>query len=75
MPLSSAPSLQRLGSDSWQLVTKYKMTKKKRGSENLFEALKNDPEAIIKWCEVEIREYQNLIKLVKKALKKEKHGT
>lgn len=35
-----------------------------KASENFFESLKNDPDAIIEWCETEIREYKNLIKLI-----------
>jgi len=38
--------------------------KEKRQSENWFEALREDPKEIIAWCRSEIREYQNLIKLI-----------
>jgi len=34
-------------------------------ADNIFEALKNDPQAIIDWCENEIKEYKKLIKLIK----------
>jgi hypothetical protein len=39
-------------------------------AENFFNALKDDPEAIIKWCEEEIEEYQKLIKMIKKSKEK-----
>lgn len=35
-------------------------------SNNFYNALKNNPEEIIKWCESEIKEYEKLIKLIKK---------
>ena len=38
-------------------------------SNNFFEALKTNPQEIIKWAEREIKEYQNLIKLIKKTTK------
>lgn len=37
-------------------------------SENMYKALKDDPKAIIAWCEEEIEQYKNLIKLVKKEM-------
>ena len=43
------------------------MTKKpSKASVNVYNALRDNPEEIIKWCEQEILEYQNLIKLIKK---------
>lgn len=35
-----------------------------------FEPLEKNHEAIIKWAENEIKEYQNLIKIIKKKLRK-----
>ena len=35
-------------------------------SKNFFNALKDDPQSIIEWCENEIKEYKKLIKLIKK---------
>jgi len=35
---------------------------------NVFEALKNNPQEIIEWCENEIKEYKKLIKLIKNNL-------
>lgn len=32
---------------------------------NFYEKLKDDPEAIIKWCEEEIGAYKELIKFIK----------
>ena len=42
---------------------------KKSAAHNFFESLKDDPEAIIEWCEDEIKEYKKLIKLMKEQLK------
>ena len=33
---------------------------------NFYNALKNDPQAILKWCDEEIKAYQELKKLIKK---------
>ena len=38
---------------------------KNKLEDKLFEEIKNDPDAIIKWCEAEIKTYKELIKLVK----------
>lgn len=38
----------------------------KTGADNFLDTLKKNPEEIIKWCEEEIKEYQKLIKLIKK---------
>ena len=40
----------------------------KRKSENFFETLKDNPKEVLKWAFAEIREYQNLIKIIKKSL-------
>jgi len=34
-------------------------------ADNMYESLKDDPQAIIEWCESEIKEYKKLIKLLK----------
>lgn len=39
-------------------------------SNNWFEAFKDDPQAILDWCDAEIKEYQNLKKLITKELSK-----
>lgn len=39
--------------------------KKKSQANNLFNALKDNPKAVIEWAESEIREYKKLIKLIK----------
>ena len=36
----------------------------KQSAENFYNSLKDDPEAIIKWCEEEIEAYKELIKLI-----------
>jgi len=43
------------------------MTKKNKitSADNFLKSLNNDPEAIIEWCESEIKEYKKLIKLIK----------
>ena len=38
---------------------------KETGANHLYDMLKDDPEAIIVWCEREIKEYKKLIKLIK----------
>lgn len=43
-----------------------KTPKKDREAKNFYNALKDNPEAIIAWCEKEIAEYQALIALIKK---------
>ncbi len=41
-------------------------TKKEKGASSFFfEAIKDDPQAIIEWCEREIEQYQSLIRLIK----------
>lgn len=40
-------------------------------AENWFETLKDNPSEIISWCEAEIREYKRLIKIIKRAIKKD----
>jgi len=37
----------------------------KSEADNLYKTLKDDPEAVIKWAESEIAEYQKLIELIK----------
>jgi hypothetical protein len=37
-------------------------------SESFYETLRDNPSKIIEWCEAEIKEYRNLIKLVKKGV-------
>jgi len=39
--------------------------KPKSEADNLYKTLKDDPEAVIKWAESEIAEYQKLIELIK----------
>jgi hypothetical protein len=36
---------------------------------NMFNALKDNPQAIIEWAESEIKEYKKLLKLIKKYAK------
>lgn len=45
-----------------------KMNKEKKPSlaGNFFESIKNDPQAILEWCDSGIREYQKLKKLILK---------
>lgn len=40
----------------------------KTKSDYFYEALKNNPEEVIKWAEAEIKEYKKLIKLIKNGL-------
>ena len=43
------------------------MTKKpSKASVNVYNALRDDPEEIIKWCESEIEAYRELMKLIEK---------
>ena len=44
------------------------MKKQKSQADNFYKALKNNPQEVIAWCESEIREYQKLIKLIKKGV-------
>ena len=37
----------------------------KSASKSIYNALKDDPRAVIDWCEEEIRAYMELIKLIK----------
>ena len=39
---------------------------------NFYNALKDDPKAILKWCDEEIEEYKKLKKLIKKNERKTK---
>lgn len=41
-----------------------------KASNNFYNALKDDPKAIVKWCKDEIKEYQKLIKLIEGGVKK-----
>lgn len=41
----------------------------KSQADELFEILKDKPEVAIRWAENEIRQFQKLIKLIKKSLK------
>ena len=43
---------------------------KQTKANNFYESLKNNPKEIIKWAEAEIKEYEKLIKLIKKELNK-----
>ena len=36
-----------------------------QSAKNFYNALKDDPDAIIKWCEEEIEAYEELIKLIR----------
>lgn len=38
-------------------------------ADNFFEALKNDPQAILDWCDREIAEYQKLKELILKEMR------
>ena len=42
------------------------MTKKTSEADNFYNALKDDPEEILKWCESEIEAYKELVKLIEK---------
>lgn len=39
--------------------------KQKSEADNFLDALKNNPEKVIEWCESEIKEYKKLIKLIR----------
>lgn len=41
---------------------------KESKAQNMYDALKNDQRAILDWCEAEIKEYEKLIKIIKKHL-------
>ena len=41
------------------------MSKEKQSAQELFDSLNNDPQAVIMWAELEIKAYQELIKLLK----------
>lgn len=41
-------------------------------ADNFFEALKNDPQAILDWCDSEIAEYQKLKELIEKQIKNDR---
>ena len=41
-------------------------------ADNMYSALKDNPEEIIKWAEAEIKEYKKLIKLIKYDQKRRK---
>jgi hypothetical protein len=42
---------------------------KKTPADNFYNALKDNPKEIIKWCRAEIKEYERLIKLLSKKSK------
>lgn len=41
-------------------------------ADNFFEKLKDSPKEILEWCDSEIKEYQKLKRLIKKALQERK---
>ena len=49
-------------------------TKEKQSAQELFDSLKNDPQAVILWAEREIKAYQELIKLLKMPIAKKEKG-
>lgn len=48
-----------------EIKKKFAKPEEKTQANNFFEAMKNDPKAIIEWYEEEIEAYQKLIKLIK----------
>ena len=46
--------------------------RKNTPADNMYEALKNNPQEIIDWCNREIAEYQKLKKLIIKSIKNNK---
>jgi hypothetical protein len=48
-----------------------KKTTKQTAADNVFKKLKDDPKAILKWANDEIKEYRKLIEIMRKAMNEE----